>query len=162
MTGVQTCALPICFPVTIKDFMFSGTTYPKDPIFLNAVEIEVHNMVNQLSSHPSLLIWCGNNEIEVAWKNWGWQQKYGLHGTDSVEHWQNYLFMFDTLLPGIIKEWSPAVPYLRSSPVGNWGNLQQMVIWSYMIAMPSHFGIVRLAVKEGRESYFKEMETSLS
>lgn len=109
-----------------QDFMFSGTTYPKDPIFLNAVEIEVHNTVNQFASHPSLLIWCGNNEIEVAWKNWGWQQKYGLHGTDSVEHWQNYLFMFDTLIPGIIKEWSPAVPYLRSSPIGNWGNVQQM------------------------------------
>ena len=109
-----------------QDFMFSGTTYPKDPIFLNAVEIEVHNTVNQWASHPSLLIWCGNNEIEVAWKNWGWQQKYGLHGKDSVEHWQNYLFMFDTLIPGIVKEWNPAVPYLRSSPIGNWGNLQQM------------------------------------
>jgi len=86
----------------------------------------VHSTVNQWASHPSLLIWCGNNEIEVAWKNWGWQQKYGLHGKDSVEHWHNYLFMFDTLIPGIVKEWNPAVPYLRSSPIGNWGNLQQM------------------------------------
>ena len=109
-----------------QDFMFSGTTYPNDPIFLNAVEIEVHNTVNQLASHPSLMIWCGNNEVEVAWRNWGWQQKYSLHGKDSVDHWNNYLFMFDTLIPGIVKEWSPTVPYLRSSPVGNWGNLQQM------------------------------------
>lgn len=109
-----------------QDFMFSGTTYPKDPIFLNAVEIEAHNTVNQFASHPSLLLWCGNNEIEIAWKNWGWQQKYSLHGTDSLEHWNNYLFMFDTLLPGIVKEWNPQVPYLRSSPIGNWGNLKQM------------------------------------
>ena len=109
-----------------QDFMFSGTTYPKDPIFLNAVEIEAHNIVNQFASHPSLLLWCGNNEIEIAWKNWGWQQKYSLHGIDSLEHWHNYLFMFDTLLPGIVKEWNPTVPYLRSSPIGNWGNLKQM------------------------------------
>lgn len=109
-----------------QDFMFSGTTYPRDMLFLNAVEIEVHNVVNRLFHHPSLVMWCGNNEIEVAWFNWGWQNKYGIHGQDSIAQWNNYLFMFDTLIPFVLKSYVPNANYLRSSPIGNWGNLKQM------------------------------------
>jgi beta-mannosidase len=34
--------------------------------------------------------------------------------------------LFDTLIPEALKVWSGSVPYTRSSPIGNWGNLQQM------------------------------------
>ena len=67
-----------------------------------------------------------NNEIEVAWHNWGWQQKYNIHGADSARMWQAYLTLFDTLIPEALGVWSGSVPYTRSSPIGNWGNLQQM------------------------------------
>jgi hypothetical protein len=73
-----------------------------------------------------LALWCGNNEIEVAWHNWGWQQKYNIHGTDSARMWQAYLTLFDTIIPEALGVWSGSVPYTRSSPIGNWGNLQQM------------------------------------
>jgi hypothetical protein len=109
-----------------QDLMFNGTMYPDAPNFLEAVESEVLAQSMRLNNHPSLALWCGNNEIEVAWHNWGWQQKYNIHGADSARMWQAYLSLFDTLIPEALKVWSGSVPYTRSSPIGNWGNLQQM------------------------------------
>jgi hypothetical protein len=62
-----------------QDLMFNGTMYPDAPNFLQAVESEVLAQSMRLNNHPSLALWCGNNEIEVAWRNWGWQQKYNIH-----------------------------------------------------------------------------------
>ena len=109
-----------------QDLMFNGTMYPDAPNFLEAVESEVLAQSMRLNNHPSLALWCGNNEIEVAWHNWGWQQKYNIHGADSARMWQAYLSLFDTLIPEALQVWSGRVPYTRSSPIGNWGNLQQM------------------------------------
>ena len=109
-----------------QDLMFNGTMYPDAPNFLEAVESEVLAQSMRLNNHPSLALWCGNNEIEVAWHNWGWQEKYNIHGTDSARMWQAYLTLFDTLIPEALQVWSGRVPYTRSSPIGNWGNLQQM------------------------------------
>jgi beta-mannosidase len=109
-----------------QDLMFNGTMYPDAPNFLEAVESEVLAQSMRLNNHPSLALWCGNNEIEVAWHNWGWQQKYNIHGADSARMWQAYLTLFDTLIPEALGVWSGSVPYTRSSPIGNWGNLQQM------------------------------------
>jgi len=109
-----------------QDLMFNGTMYPDAPNFLEAVESEVLAQSMRLNNHPSLALWCGNNEIEVAWHNWGWQQKYNIHGVDSARMWQAYLTLFDTLIPEALGVWSGRVPYTRSSPIGNWGNLQQM------------------------------------
>ena len=109
-----------------QDLMFNGTMYPDAPNFLEAVESEVLAQSMRLNNHPSLALWCGNNEIEVAWHNWGWQQKYNIHGADSARMWQAYLSLFDTLIPEALQVWSGLVPYTRSSPIGNWGNLQQM------------------------------------
>ena len=38
------------------------------------------NMSNGWRHHPSLALWCGNNEVERAWTSWGWQDMYNLHG----------------------------------------------------------------------------------
>lgn len=132
-----------------QDLMFNGTMYPDDlghfvsksspifggsqkessgqnQLFSDAVSSEIHAQAMRLHSHPSLALWCGNNEIEVAWQNWDWQQKYNIHGADSVRQWKAYLSLFDTLIPEILTAWDAGIPYTRSSPVGNWGNLQQM------------------------------------
>ncbi len=109
-----------------QDLMFNGTMYPDDDMFYQAVESEVNAQAMRLHNHPSLALWCGNNEIEVAWHNWGWQQKYNIHGADSARQWRGYLSLFDTLIPAALSNWDAGVPYTRSSPIGNWGNLQQM------------------------------------
>jgi len=32
--------------------------------------------VKRLRNHACIAIWCGNNECEAAWKDWGWDKKF--------------------------------------------------------------------------------------
>lgn len=48
------------------DFMFACSVYPTNPDFLTNVQQEVVYQVNRLRNHPSILLWAGNNENEVA------------------------------------------------------------------------------------------------
>ncbi|MFP4705118.1 MAG: glycosyl hydrolase 2 galactose-binding domain-containing protein [Spirochaetaceae bacterium] len=45
-----------------QDFMFSCSLYPADPSFLDSVRREVAYQVRRLQHHPSIALWCGNNE----------------------------------------------------------------------------------------------------
>ena len=65
-----------------------------DNSFFRNIEEEVIQNVKRLSGHPCLALWCGNNEIEVAWKNWGWQKQYKYSEEDSIIIWANYKNFF--------------------------------------------------------------------
>ncbi len=104
-----------------QDFMFAGSLYPNDSAFLENVKQEAIENVTRLRKHPSIALWCGNNEIEVAWSNWGWQNQYGYSSADSVEIWDNYRYMFQSLLPEVVSELNPTVNYVSTSPLSNWG-----------------------------------------
>ncbi|WP_216364280.1 hypothetical protein [Subtercola boreus] len=45
-----------------QDFLFACAAYPEDEPFRSEVVAEAASNVTRLSSHPSLAIWCGNNE----------------------------------------------------------------------------------------------------
>jgi beta-mannosidase len=46
------------------DFKFGCTTYPAfDPTFLANVKQEAEDNLRRLRHHPSIAVWCGNNEI---------------------------------------------------------------------------------------------------
>ncbi|WP_331374557.1 beta-mannosidase [Sinorhizobium chiapasense] len=49
-----------------QDFMFACNLYPSTPDFLDNVAAEVDYQVKQLSSHPSIALWCGDNELVGA------------------------------------------------------------------------------------------------
>jgi beta-mannosidase len=49
------------------DFMFGGAMVPGDKAFQDNVRAEATEQVQRLSDHPSLVLWCGNNEVETAW-----------------------------------------------------------------------------------------------
>ena len=46
-----------------QDMMFSCSQYPSTPEFLDAVDEEVRYQVKRLASHPSIALWCGDNEV---------------------------------------------------------------------------------------------------
>jgi beta-mannosidase len=46
-----------------QDFMFACNLYPSTPDFLAEVRAEVDHQVRRLGSHPSIAIWCGDNEL---------------------------------------------------------------------------------------------------
>ncbi|QKK23471.1 beta-mannosidase [Rhizobium hidalgonense] len=49
-----------------QDFMFACNLYPSTEDFLGNVAIEVDYQVKRLSSHPSIALWCGDNELVGA------------------------------------------------------------------------------------------------
>ncbi len=104
-----------------QDFAFTGTAYPGDSAFRAWVRAEAEHQVKRMAEHPSVVLFCGNNEIDVAWHAWGWQKTYGMSAADSTQLWANNRWIFDELLPSVVAKHAPGRAYLASSPVSNWG-----------------------------------------
>ncbi len=105
-----------------EDFMFACAFFPWDSAFLDNVRSEAVYNVRRLRNHPSLAIWCGNNEIDEAWYHWGYQ---GVYGWDSVRQAQ-IKHGIDTLFRGVLADVvaaeDPGRPYHPSSPMYGRGN----------------------------------------
>jgi beta-mannosidase len=104
-----------------QDFMFAGGMYPCDDAFMNNVREEVKYQIERLRNHPCIVLWCGNNEVEEAWKNWGWQGQFNLHGADSAKVWNDYKRLFQDSLKKWVDEFDGTRPYVSTSPKNGWG-----------------------------------------
>jgi beta-mannosidase len=102
------------------DAMFACAMYPGSPEFLANVEEEFHYQWPRISRHPSVVYVNGNNEVDVAWKNWGLQQEYALDTNDQKVIEQAYDALFNQLLPSVLRQYSN-LPYVHTSPLSNWG-----------------------------------------
>lgn len=109
-----------------QDFMFACALFPGDSAFFNNVAAEVRDQVIRLRNHPCLALWCGNNEVDEGWKNWGWQQQYKYSPADSAAVYHDYLALFDSLIPAILERYDPWHPYIASSPLHGWGRSLSM------------------------------------
>ena len=82
-----------------QDFMFACGSYPRDHWFLLEAEEEARIIVKRLRNHPSIVLWCGDNE------------------NDSLMHPEG-----DPLNRFVLKEaceiYDPDKPYWPSSPHG--------------------------------------------
>jgi beta-mannosidase len=104
-----------------QDFMFAGSMYPDLKGFKSNVKGEVVDNIKRLRSHPCIALWCGNNEIEVAWGNWGWQKTFGYSEEDSLMIWNNYVSIFREMIPEQVSHLDPDRQYVSTSPLSNWG-----------------------------------------
>lgn len=104
-----------------QDFMFACNMYPGDSAFSENVKQEALDNVSRLSNHPCIALWCGNNEIDEGWHNWGWQSALGYSEADSVKVWSDYDTLFHHILPEVLKEVDPGIIYHPSSPATGWG-----------------------------------------
>ncbi len=105
-----------------QDFMFAGGMYPGDDAFINNVREEVKYQIERLRNHPCIVLWCGNNEIDEAWHNWGWQNQFSLHGSDSAKVWNDYKRLFQDSLKKWVDEFDGTRPYISTSPKNGWGH----------------------------------------
>lgn len=111
-----------------QDFMFAGSFYPADEAFLNNVKEEVKDQVNRLQNHPSIALWCGNNEIDEAIVNWGYQKQFNYSKNDSLQVWKDYKKLFHDVIPNALAEnlKSDKNIYWPSSPSIGWGHKESL------------------------------------
>ncbi|WP_228646669.1 glycoside hydrolase family 2 protein [Microtetraspora sp. AC03309] len=91
-----------------QDFPFACAAYPEEEPFTQEVEAEARQHVARLAGHPSLAIWCGNNENIEGHADWGWQ--------DSLDGRSWGAGFYYDLLPKIVAELDPTRPYWPGSP----------------------------------------------
>ncbi|GAA0404949.1 glycoside hydrolase family 2 protein [Microbispora corallina] len=91
-----------------QDFPFACAAYPEEEPFRGEVEAEAREHVARLARHPSLALWCGNNENIWGLADWDWRDD--LHGRT----WGGG-FYYD-LLPRIVAELDPTRPYWPGTP----------------------------------------------
>jgi len=99
-----------------QDFMFACAMYPGDSTFLANVEQEAIDNVTRLRDHPCIALWCGNNEIDEAWHNWGWQREFNFSAGDSARVRSDYERLFHEILPGVVDRFDGERAYWPSSP----------------------------------------------
>jgi beta-mannosidase len=105
-----------------QDFMFACAMFPNDEPFLENIRQEAIDNVKRLRNHPSIALWCGNNEILTAWNTWGWKGQAESQGEDIPEKvWQAYVDIFHETLPEVVEEFDPSRSYWGSSPSSGLG-----------------------------------------
>ncbi|GAB3467971.1 glycoside hydrolase family 2 TIM barrel-domain containing protein [Massilia terrae] len=101
-----------------QDFMFGGGMPPAyDDAFRANVVAEARDNVRRLRNHPSLALWCGNNEEEIAWKYWGAGKE--LTAADpafAAKVWNGYKQLFGADLRKVVAEEGGGIAYWASSP----------------------------------------------
>lgn len=102
-----------------QDFMFACSMYPGDEHFLENVRQEAIDNVKRLRNHPSIALWCGNNEIEDGWNRWGW--KLIIPQEKHKEVYDAYSELFLNIIPSVVKEYDGTRFYWPSSPSSDFG-----------------------------------------
>jgi beta-mannosidase len=101
-----------------QDFMFGGGMQPAyDEAFRENVVAEAREQLRRLRNHPSLALWCGNNEEEIAWKYWGpGKAMTAASPAFAGKVWQGYVQLFGTTLRKVVAEEGGGIAYWSSSP----------------------------------------------
>lgn len=95
-----------------QDFMFACALYPVDADFLNSVSMEVEQTVQRLQHHPSIAIWAGNNENEIALET-GWWPEIFLRKT---QYESDYRTLYVDIIRTIVQKEDKQRPFVTSSP----------------------------------------------
>jgi beta-mannosidase len=104
-----------------QDFMFGNDWQPGTYAFREQVAREAEYQVTRLRNHPSIVLWCGNNETEEALQ-WERNSKISnaLDAKGQVRIWQDYLLLFSSVIPRVVERLNPETPYWPSSPSGDY------------------------------------------
>ena len=91
------------------DFKFGCTTYPSfDAAFLESVQQEARDNLKRLRHHPSIAVWCGNNEIMFFRGEETW--------TDKKMSAADYYKLFRDTLGDEVRQLAPQSDYVTGSP----------------------------------------------
>lgn len=113
-----------------QDFCFACRPYPFfDDKFSSNVREEIAYNVKRIRNHPSLALWCGNNEIEQMSNTWFWH---------ALMVKANKKFFWEELEPEL-RKYDKVTAFIPTSPVGvefnkavssdNHGDNHMWVVW---------------------------------
>jgi beta-mannosidase len=109
-----------------QDFPYACSYYPEDDASLALARREAEENVRRLRHHPSLAIWCGNNENLTMFEE-GWE--------DRARHPKRYYGerIYEGVLPEVLAKLDPTRPYVPTSPWGgpraNGGGIGDQHYW---------------------------------
>lgn len=96
-----------------QDFMFACANYELTEEMENTVKAEAEDQIKRLRHHACLALWCGNNEIEMAWVDWDIPEDNKLRS--------DHTRLFEQLLPRQVETHDPQTDYWPSSPSSGGG-----------------------------------------
>ena len=93
----------------MQDFMYACAFYP-DYLdwFMHEAQLEAEYQTKRLAHQACMAVWTGNNEVHESYTDWfrGDIEPEYYHGTK----------IFNYLLPSAVRNNSPLIPYMPSSP----------------------------------------------
>lgn len=103
-----------------QDFMFACALFPPSESLKQNIYAEAVENVKRLRNHPSIALWCGNNEIVQFFNQnfWG-QTKADWKPKDSLLVLNTYAEIFHNILPSAVKAHDDEKFYWSSSPNGS-------------------------------------------
>ncbi|MBO7727586.1 MAG: glycoside hydrolase family 2 protein [Oscillospiraceae bacterium] len=148
-----------------QDFMFACAVYNLSDAFEENIHAELIDNIRRLRHHPSLALWCGNNEMEqfVAMGEW----------VSAPRQKADYIKMYEYLFPKILKQEDPQAFYWPASPSSGgsfdvpWdpdrGDVHYWEVWhglkpftdyrNYLFRYVSEFGFQSFPCMETIESF---------
>ncbi len=124
-----------------QDFMFGNEWQPGTYAFKENVALEAEDQIKRLREHPSIVLWCGNNETEASWE-WHRDITGKLSPDASRRMWQDYLTLFSGVLARAVERFAPETPYWPSSPSADYedisdsyqsGDMHNWAVWHGML-----------------------------
>src|SRR5690625_2614179 len=94
--------------LTWQDFTLACAAYAEEEPLYSEIAAEARENIVRLSSYPSLVLWCGNNENYLGYYDWNWQ----LELEEKTWGAQYY----EELFPKLIAELNPTRSYIPGSP----------------------------------------------
>ena len=120
-----------------QDFMFACGLYPAYPGMQESIKAEATQNVKLLRHHPSIVVWCGNNEDYVI--PLLTELEYDPDEKDPEIILKSSFparYFYEHLLPDVCKELTPDLPYWPGSPFGGAmvnshlvGDIHQWHVW---------------------------------
>ncbi len=143
-----------------QDFMFSCALYPASEPFLDNVKKEAAHQIKRLKNHPSLVLWCGNNE-DIGALTWF---------EESRENRDRYIIDYDRLNEGIIgktvkeldsgRRWWPSSPSAGEGDYSdNWhddtkGDMHYWSVWHEGASFEAYYTVTpRFCSEFGYQSF---------
>jgi len=96
-----------------EDFMFACGVYRLTDEFTDNISHEFIDNIKRIRHHACLGLWCGNNEMEWAFVEWGLPKDERLK--------VDYIQMYEKLIPNILNQYDPQSFYWPASPSSGGG-----------------------------------------